>query len=242
MNDHQLAAWLAGMAGRLVLPLRDGTLEPAHLGCVADLTANAFITSALKRLRPDDPVLSEETPDDRARLAGRRVWIVDPLDGTAEFRAGREDWAVHVGLSIDGVAAVGAVALPALGCCHSTAKPHALAPQRGARPVLAVSRSRPPAETAGLADHLGAELKGIGSAGFKAMAVLTGEADLYLHSGGQGEWDNCAPVAVATAAGLHASRLDGSLIRYNNPEPSVPDLLICRPELAAPALAYLAGR
>jgi 3'(2'), 5'-bisphosphate nucleotidase len=240
VDDHQLAAWLAGMAGRLLAPLRDGALEPAHLGCVGDLTANAFIVSTLERLRPDDGLLSEESVDDPARLNARRVWIVDPLDGTAEYRAGRDDWAVHVGLSIDGAAAAGAVALPALGCCHCTGKPPALKPTREGRPIIAVSRSRPPPEGEGLAAYLDATLLAVGSAGYKAMAVLTGEADIYLHSGGQGEWDNCAPVAVATAAGLHASRLDGAPIRYNNPQPSVPDLLICRPELAADALTYLA--
>ena len=239
MNDHQLAAWLAGMAGRVLLPLRDHTLAAAHLGCIGDLTANAFLTSALARLRPDDAVLSEESVDDPARLRARRVWIVDPLDGTAEYRAGRDDWAVHVGLSVDGLAVAGAVALPALDCCHSTVKPRALAPRREGRPILAVSRTRPAAEAEGLAAQLGADLHPVGSAGYKAMAVLTGEADLYLHSGGQGEWDNCAPVAVALAAGLHATRMDGSPIRYNNSTPSVPDLLICRPELAADALAYL---
>lgn len=239
MDDHQLAAWLAGMAGRLVLPLRDGPLDEEPLGCVADLTANTFLMTALARLRPDDAILSEESPDDPARLRAKRVWIIDPLDGTQEYRTGREDWAVHVGLSIDGDAVVGAVALPALGRCYGTARPHTVPPKRAGRPVIAVSRTRQPAEAAGLAAHLGADILLLGSAGFKATAVLTGTADLYLHIGGQREWDNCAPVAVVRAAGLHASRLDGAPLRYNNPDVLVPDLLIGRPELATAAIDYL---
>jgi 3'(2'), 5'-bisphosphate nucleotidase len=242
VDDHQLAAWLAGMAGRLVLPLRDGTLTEQDLGCVADLTANAFLISALKRLRPDDAILSEESPDDHARLSARRVWIIDPLDGTQEYRTGRDDWAVHVGLSVDGAPVTGAVALPASGACYATGGALAPPPRRDRQPILAVSRTRMPAEAEGLAAHLGAVLLPIGSAGAKAMAVLTGEADLYFHTGGQREWDNCAPVAVVLAAGLHASRADGSPIRYNCPDPIVPDLLIARPELAAQALDYLARR
>ena len=92
-----------------------------------------------------------------------------------------------------------------------------------------------------VAEALGAELVAMGSAGAKAMAVVLGHADIYAHSGGQYEWDSCAPVAVAKAAGLHVSRIDGSELRYNQPDPYLPDLLICRPELAAEVLRALAG-
>ncbi len=238
MNDHKLAAWLAERAGALLTPLRDGTLEPVPLGHVADRTANAFLVSALAMLRSEDAILSEESPDDRARLDLRRVWIIDPLDGTREYAAGRSDWAVHVALSVDGVPVAGAVAQPALGRIAVTgeAKPvRAIARP----PIVIVSRSRPSERTGSLVEKLGGELHELGSAGAKAMAVLAGEADLYFHEGGQNEWDNCAPVAVAHAAGLAACRVDGSQIRYNQADVSVPDLLIGAPELVARAVALL---
>ena len=238
MNDHQLAAWLAEAAGRLLPPLREGPLQGETLGCVADLTANAFLIETLARMRPGDAILSEESPDDPARLAASRVWIIDPLDGTREYACGRRDWAVHVGLSVDGKAVAGAVAVPDMGLCFSSenATPQ---PERNSKPVLLVSRSRTPDHAQELAEHLGAELRLMGSAGAKAMAVVAGEADIYYHAGGQREWDNCAPVAVALAAGLHASRADGSAIVYNRADTRVPDLLIGRRELAVQALDFL---
>jgi 3'(2'), 5'-bisphosphate nucleotidase len=187
-------------------------------------------------------VLSEEGKDDQARLAESRVWIVDPVDGTREYGEGRTDWAVHVALAVEGVPAAGAVALPGLGLTLSTEPPAVLPDRDPARPVrLVVSRSRPPALATTVADTLGGVLVPMGSAGAKAMAVVRGEADVYVHGGGQYEWDNCAPAAVALAAGLHASRLDGGPLRYNNPDPYLPDLVICRPELADAVLAAVAG-
>jgi 3'(2'), 5'-bisphosphate nucleotidase len=241
VDDHQLAAWLAETAGKLLLPLREGPLTGVELGTVADRTANAFLMAALLTLRPNDAVLSEESPDDRARLAARRVWIIDPLDGTREYREGRDDWAVHVALAVDGVPGAGAVSQPSLGRTFGTGSvvPPAACSRK---PVMLTSRTRPPAATAALAEHLGAEVRQMGSAGAKAMAVVAGEADLYYHSGGQQEWDNCAPVAVALAAGLSASRVDGSPILYNRADVGVPDLLIGRPELASAAVDFLAGR
>jgi 3'(2'), 5'-bisphosphate nucleotidase len=191
--------------------------------------------AALKEAVPDDAVLSEEGRDDQTRLSASRVWIIDPLDGTREFGEGRDDWAVHVGLVEGGRAVAGAVALPArsmvLGTRPSTIERGSFGPVPSAPRVL-VSRSRPPAAATAIADALGGQLVPLGSAGAKAMAVVLGEADVYAHSGGQYEWDSCAPVAVAEAAGLHVSRLDGSPLRYNNPDPYLPDLLICRKELA----------
>jgi 3'(2'), 5'-bisphosphate nucleotidase len=185
----------------------------------------------LRAARPDDALLSEEEKDNPARLASHRVWIVDPLDGTREYGEGRADWAVHVALAIDGVASVGAVALPGLGLTLTSGAPTALAPANEPLRML-VSRTRPAAEAVQVAERMGAELLAMGSAGAKAMAVVRGEADIYLHTGGQYEWDNCAPVAVAQAAGLHVSRVDGSPLRYNNADTYLPDLLICRRELA----------
>lgn len=183
--------------------------------------------------------MSEERECDGARLSSRRVWIVDPLDGTREYRERRTDWAVHIALAVDGVAVDGAVALPRLGLTLATDQPPTLAPANNP-PRMVVSRTRPPEIALAVAEALGAELVPMGSAGAKAMAVVRGEADIYLHAGGQYEWDNCAPIAVARAAGLHVSRIDGSVPVYNQPNPSIPDLLICRRELAARVLALLA--
>lgn len=239
MTDAELAAQLAEDAGRILLAVRaSGRHHGKDLGRAGDAEANAVLVKALRELRPDDGVLSEEEKDSRARLAKARVWIVDPLDGTREYAEGRSDWAVHVALAVDGVASAGAVALPALGCLLRSDLPAALAPlAAGCRMV--VSRTRPPVEAVAVAEALGAELVPMGSAGAKAMAVVRGEAEIYLHAGGQHQWDNCAPVAVARAHGLHCSRLDGAPLVYNRRDTLVPDLLICRTELAAAALAAL---
>lgn len=241
-SDVRLAARLATEAGELLLALqKNGDLEGKALGAEGDRIANAFLCRSLRDLRPDDALLSEEEKDDAARLTARRVWIVDPLDGTREYGEGRADWAVHVALAIDGVATVGAVALPGLDVTLSSGASIKLA--RPNKPLrMVVSRTRPAAEAVEVAELIGAELVPMGSAGAKAMAVVRGEADIYLHTGGQHEWDNCAPVAVAEAAGLHVSRVDGAPMRYNNADTSLPDLLICRPELAEIALKAVAAR
>jgi 3'(2'), 5'-bisphosphate nucleotidase len=241
MTDPELAARTAEAAGRLLMELRrDALLSGAAIGAAGDLLANQLILAALRHRRPDDAILSEESPDRSDRLVRSRVWIVDPLDGTREYVDGRDDWAVHVALAIDGEPRVGAVAMPTLGRLFRSdeAPPPAVELER--RPVMVVSRTRRPPEAEALAAALGADLREVGSAGAKAMAVVAGEADIYFHSGGQNEWDNCAPVAVAMAAGLHASRADGSPLVYNRERPFVPDLLICRPALARKALDALA--
>ena len=239
MTDEDLAAHLAQDAGRILLEVRASQRHHGPgLGVAGDAEANALLVRALRELRPRDGLLSEEEPDDPARLDCDRVWVVDPLDGTREYSEGRSDWAVHVGLAVNGVATVGAVALPALGLVlrSDVVLTRPLAP---ARLRMAVSRTRPPAEALAVAEALGAELIPMGSAGAKAMAVVRGEAEIYLHSGGQYEWDNCAPVAVAIGQGLHCSRIDGTPLVYNRPDPALPDLLICVPELAEPVLAIL---
>nr|WP_279537877.1 3'(2'),5'-bisphosphate nucleotidase CysQ [Amycolatopsis acidicola] len=235
MDDHAVAAGLAAEAGRLLVEIR------AQGGAAGDKQSNELLLRRLAEVRPDDAVLSEESADDGTRVRHERVWIVDPLDGTREYgEPPREDWAVHVALALDGVAAVGAVALPAAGLVLHTGEPPVV-PAREPGPIrLAVSRTRPPAAVDHLVRHLDAALVPMGSAGAKAMAVVRGEVDVYAHSGGQYEWDSCAPVAVAAAAGLHVSRLDGSPLRYNQPDPYLPDLLICRPEFAGPVLESLA--
>jgi 3'(2'), 5'-bisphosphate nucleotidase len=255
LSDHSLAATLAHDAGELLVELRARLhgqgVDTARLKDEGDRQAHELLMAGLAaRVAAGDAVLSEEGPperpgaggaDDPARLGAQRVWIVDPLDGTREFgEPPRTDWAVHVALVEGGAPVAGAVALPALGLVLSTTPAPPLPPPAPVAPRVIVSRSRPPAAARFLADRLGGTLVEMGSAGAKAMAVVRGEADIYAHSGGQYEWDSCAPVAVALAAGLHASRLDGSPLVYNRPDPYLPDLLICRPELAGPALSALA--
>jgi 3'(2'), 5'-bisphosphate nucleotidase len=236
MDDHELAAQLASEAGALLMALRQSReLEGAALGAAGDAQANRLLLEGLARERPDDAILSEESIDRPDRLHRERVWIVDPLDGTREYMEGRDDWAVHVALVVDGAPQAGAVAVPALGRLFAS-RPAPLVPASGAPPIMLVSRSRTPPFAEALAAHLGAEIRTMGSAGAKAAAVLAGEAQLYFHSGGQNEWDNCAPVAVALAAGLHASRIDGAPIRYNQADTRVPDLVIGQPDLAAAAV------
>lgn len=243
MTDEELAAHLAEEAGRLLIAQRTSSLlEGPALGHVADQVANAFILTGLAEWRPGDAVLSEESPDDPARLGVSRVWIVDPLDGTREYAEGRPDWAVHVALAVDGAPKAGAVALPAQGKLFRSDRVPAPPQIERARPIMLVSRTRPPAEAQQIAALLGAELIQLGSAGVKAMAVVAGEADIYYHAGGQHEWDNCAPAAVALAAGLHASRLDGAALAYNCADTSIPDLVIARPEFAAQILGFCSHR
>ena len=235
MPDDHLAADLAAEAGRRLLALRARGGDPDDLRREGDRRSHEFLAGELARYRPGDALLSEEGADSRERLAASRVWIVDPLDGTREFgEPGRTDWAVHVALWENDELTAGAVALPAQGRTLSTADPPASPAGRpgegGMR--LVVSRTRPPGFMARLADKTGAELVPLGSAGAKAAAVICGEAEAYVHSGGQYEWDSAAPVAVALAAGLHASRIDGSKLLYNRDPPSLPDILICQAALA----------
>jgi 3'(2'), 5'-bisphosphate nucleotidase len=232
--DDRLAADLAAEAGRRLLVLRAEGGDAGALRRDGDRRSHEFLTTELARLRPGDAVLSEEGADDPARLRATRVWIVDPLDGTREFgEPGRTDWAVHVALWEQGELTAGAVALPAQDKVLSTADPQAPpAPAPSGRLRFLVSRTRPPEFAVRLAEKTGAELVPLGSAGAKAAAVICGDADAYVHSGGQYEWDSAAPVAVAVAAGLHASRIDGSKLLYNQTPPSVPDILICRAAIA----------
>jgi 3'(2'), 5'-bisphosphate nucleotidase len=237
-SDVELAVRLADQAGALLLLTRDNTsLEGRALADEGDRVAQAFLAAELASARPDDAVLSEEAVDDPARLDASRVWIIDPLDGTREYSEGRHDWAVHVALWEDGDLAAAAVALPGRGRVLSTADEVEL-PERPPGPLrIAVSRSRPPEQAEWLVEQAGAELVPMGSAGYKALAVLLGEADAYVHAGGQYEWDSAAPVAVARAAGLHTSRVDGSPLRYNQPDPRLPDLIVARPEAVEAILA-----
>ena len=234
-DDDRLAAELAEQAGKLLLDLRAEGGEPGDLRKAGDRLSHEFLAAELAARRPGDAVLSEEGKDDKARLAADRVWIVDPLDGTREFgEPGRTDWAVHIALWERGALTAGAVALPAQGQVLATTAPPVTPPAREAGQPLrvVVSRTRPPAFLDRLGEEMSVTLVPLGSAGAKAAAVMLGEADAYIHAGGQHEWDSAAPAAVALAAGFHASRLDGAALRYNQPDPVLPDILICPVVLA----------
>ena len=243
-DDHRLAAELAQRAGRMLVELRASLVAEGVPAAVlrdeGDRCAHELIVRELAAARPADAVLSEEADDDPARLDAERVWIVDPLDGTREFgEPRRADWAVHVALVVDEAPVAGAVALPAMNLTLSTATAPGLPDAHDGPPRLVTSRSWAPVEALAVAAALNAEVMSLGSAGAKAMAVVVGEADIYVHAGGQWEWDSCAPVAVAAAAGCAVSRVDGSQLRYNQPDPYLPDLVICRPELAPQVLTAL---
>lgn len=249
-SDHELAARLATEAGALLLDVRSelANAKAEERKAAGDKRSHDFLLAALTAERPADTVLSEEGPEeeaDPARLSAQRVWIVDPLDGTREFsELGRTDWAVHVALwernGSSGELVAGAVALPAQGVTLAT--PTVVAPPAGpAAPRIVVSRTRPPAIALAVRDALNGTLVEMGSAGAKVASVVQGLSDAYVHAGGQYEWDSAAPVAVARAAGLHTSRIDGSPLVYNQRDSKLPDLIVCRPELADAVLAVTAG-
>jgi 3'(2'), 5'-bisphosphate nucleotidase len=240
-GDAELAATLAELAGKLLLQVRaESSLPDNELGKAGDQAANEFLIQALAQQRPGDGLLSEESKDTKERLSKSRVWIIDPVDGTREYSERRSDWAVHVALAIDGVPAIGAVALPDLNLVLRTDQPQ-IVPVAPAKLRMVVSRTRPAPQAVTVANALGAQLIPMGSAGAKAMAVVRGEADIYLHTGGQYEWDSCAPAAVAAAHGLHISRADGSPLIYNQADVYMPDLLICRPEHVSDIMDALAA-
>lgn len=240
LDDETLAHRIAAGAGAILKGIRSGGLLRGHeLGTAGDELAQRWIASVLANHRPDDGMLSEEAPDEvEERLSKDRVWIIDPLDGTREFSTGRLDWAVHISLVENGVPVVAAVAMPDLNRVWHTANVHAVTGPYSKK--IVISRTRPPACADYVAEALGYELHPMGSAGAKGMSVLLGDADAYIHSGGQYEWDSCAPVGVALAAGLHCSRLDGSPLVYNQEDTYLPDLLICRKEIAGDILKAVA--
>jgi 3'(2'), 5'-bisphosphate nucleotidase len=243
-DDHVLAEWLATVAGERLLEVRGEGLEGRELKDAGDQAAHEVLMKLLATHRPEDAVLSEEGKDDKARLHAERVWIVDPLDGTREFsEPPRDDWAVHVALwaanESGGDLVAGAVAQPALGETFSTAAPPVVPHRTSERPRIAVSRTRPPSFVEALAKELDAELVPMGSAGVKVISVVRDVTDAYVHAGGQYEWDNAAPVAVARSAGLFCSRVDGSELRYNQDDVSLPDLIVCRPELADAIIGFV---
>jgi 3'(2'), 5'-bisphosphate nucleotidase len=243
-QDHADAVTLAEAAGALLLDIRSGIgadYPPAEAKDLGDRRSHELLVARLAELHPTDAVLSEEGADDSVRLGAARVWIIDPLDGTREFgEPPRTDWAVHVALVLDGAPVVGAVGLPAQdGHVLSTKMPPPTPLPPSKHPRIIVSRTRPPEWAGALAAALDGVLVPLGSAGAKIAAVIRGEADVYVHTGGQYEWDSAAPVAVALAAGLHASRIDGSPLVYNRPNPWLPDLLVCHPNVVEQVMSAL---
>ena len=244
-DDHLFAAWAATAAGELLEQVRAGGLEGKELKDAGDLAAHELLMQLIAEHRPDDAILSEEehrgTASRHDRLATDRVWIIDPLDGTREFsEPPRDDWAVHVALWQDGDLVAGAVAQPGLGTTFHTGEPPVV-PARADGPIrIVASRTRPPAFVQAMVEEFGGELVPMGSAGAKVISVARDVADAYVHAGGQYEWDSAAPVAVARAAGLHTSRVDGSPLLYNQDDVKLPDLIVCRPEFAEQILAFIA--
>ena len=240
ISDSRLTNSLAQGCGEILKGVRNGgLLRGLSLGDAGDDAAQEWIARVLEQHRPGDGVLSEEASDDLARLKKKRVWIVDPLDGTKEFATGRQDWAVHIALIEDGTPVHAAVGLPDYGVTFKSSDVRAVAGPLSKKFVI--SRDRPPKVAGYIAGKMGYETEGVGSAGAKAMHVLLGDYDGYIHAGGQYEWDQAAPVGVALAAGLHCSRLDGSPITFNNEDTFIPDLLICRPELKDEILEHAAA-
>lgn len=247
-DDHLFAAWAATVAGDLLTEVRTQGLEGKELKDAGDRAAQELLMQVLATYRPDDSVLSEEskaTHVDKERLSADRVWIIDPLDGTREFsEPPREDWAVHVALWArtgegTGALVAGAVAQPGLATTFHTGEPPVVPARTSERPRIAVSRTRPPAFVQAMAEEIGADLVPMGSAGAKVISVARDVTDAYVHAGGQYEWDSAAPVAVARAAGLFTSRIDGSPLVYNQEDVLLPDLVVCRPELADQILDFV---
>ena len=243
-TDQQLASRVATEAGAMLVELRDELVaEGIHywdLKDEGDVAGHRYIMSALTAARPDDVILSEEAADNRKRLNATRVWIIDPIDGTNEFAEHpRHDWAIHIALWEAGALTAASVALPTLGVTFDASPAAVVPPSTRARPLLVTSRSRNPYCAVMVANALGCDVARLGSAGAKAMAIVMGEADIYVHDGGMYQWDSAAPSAVAKAAGLHVSRIDGSPLEYNKESLWLPDFLVCRRELAEPALKAL---
>ena len=243
-TDNELATRLAVEAGQLLVGVRAelfGRGAPSwQVMDTGDLASHRFLLKALTEARPDDAVLSEEGVEDPRRFTADRVWIVDPLDGTNEFgEHGRSDWAVHVALWERDRFAAGSVSLPAHDLVFSTDPAPLLPTPERTRPRLITSRNRNPYTAVVVANALGCDAVRLGSAGAKAMAIVVGEADIYVHEGGMYQWDSAAPAAVALAAGLHVSRIDGSPMVFNERDPWLPDFLVCRKEFAEPVLEAL---
>lgn len=246
LNDAELSAELARVTGEILLVHRTELIERGttqwNLKDTGDMVAHNFLMEAFGALRPNDAVLSEEGSDDRARLTSDRVWIVDPLDGTNEYGEGRADWAVHIALWEKTALTAAAVSLPSIETVFATDPAPVLPPKEGKKPRLVTSRNRAPYAAILVAEGLDCDAFRLGSAGAKAMSILMGEADIYVHDGGMHQWDSAAPAAVAMAAGLHASRIDGSPLLYNTPDTWLPDFFVCRPEYTDEILHAIWGR
>lgn len=246
LSDAALASELARVTGQLLVQVREDLIKEGtsmwNLKDTGDMVGHNFLMEALQALRPNDAVLSEEGHDNRDRLSHHRVWIIDPLDGTNEYGEGRSDWAVHVALWENNQLTAGAVSLPSIDKVFGTDPAEVVPPKEGNKPRLVTSRNRAPYAAILVAERLECEAFRLGSAGAKAMSILMGESDIYVHDGGMYQWDSAAPAAVALAAGLHASRIDGSPLEYNGPDTWLPDFFVCRPEYTDAILHAMWGR
>jgi 3'(2'), 5'-bisphosphate nucleotidase len=199
-----------------------------------DLAANAAIEACLRAAFPDDAILSEESPDDQDRLGQRRVWIVDPLDGTRGFLARTDDFCVHVALAVDGVPMVGVVQQPVSGAIYQAVSGQgAFRRTQGQVDRLAVSTRQPLSELRlGISRHHAPPvlLDWLDREGLTARALRTGASVKYTAlaegaldgvvtvSGGEKEWDTCAPEIIVREAGGVVSDGDGRPLRYNQPQ------------------------
>ncbi len=246
--DRQLALDVSEKAAQNLLRIRrEGFLKGESgraLSDVGDRISEEIIRSMIESERPDDAILSEEQmTEDQRRFYAERVWIIDPLDGSREFGTeANADWAIHVALwnrsqsdtngFHEGKIALSVVTIPATGETYTSFWTQKRDYDIETPIRIVVSNTRAPEWLSDLGAYLNVTLLPRGSAGVKAMEVVAGRADAYVHSGGQYEWDSAAPVGVSLAAGLHASRLDGTPLRYNQPDPYLPDLVICKKTLA----------
>ena len=259
MNDHELARKLARETGTLLIGLRNhaaslsGDEDDTHsvlaqevLGSEGDRVAHDYLMEQFLLHRPDDVVLSEEGDLEVSRLNAKRVWIIDPLDGTAQYSSGGNDFAVHIALWEAGSSApsqisVASVAVPARNELWSMDEPVQSDQLNPSAIRILVSRSRPPREINKVIEKLEdafpdrgrVEVIPMGSVGAKVAAILADTADVYFNSGGFYEWDLAAPLGIAIHNGLSVSDCRGRQIELNKVDLKVKDILICRPELTS---------
>lgn len=235
-NDHQLAAALAAKAGQALSELRErphsGGFDPWGLRDEGDRLAHNLLVELLGSHRPDDIVLSEEGREDRRRLDADRTWIIDPLDGTHDYPfLDSIEWAVHVALVEEQRPTAAAVAVPGMDQVFATDLGSAAEPMDRDQPLVISGRSNAYLASE-VAETIGGKLTACGSSGVKAMLVVSGAVDVYVHGSGLYEWDVCAPAAVAEALGMVVTDLEGDEIVYNKSQPIVRGLVISRPEFA----------
>lgn len=238
-HELRIATEAALKAGEEVARLRRegvryGRKEGHELVSEADLRAGEILRETLTRAFPLDGWLSEEDPDTSHRLGRERVWIVDPIDGTREYLQGVPEYAVSVGLVIEGRPALGVVHNPATGelfaaeCISLVERPPTHATGVPFEALVGRGEQRwddlPPLPE-------GAETRGVGSVAYRLALLARGESNAVLTGYGRAEWDVAAGAALCLAAGLRATDIFGEQIPYNQPDPTVRGLLAAEPGL-----------